>query len=53
MTGSSKKGNNRTSLNLQYKALNILGEILAYCFLFFCLFVFFRGFFSGTNGCKG
>ena len=27
VTGSAKKGHNRTSLNLQYKALNILGEI--------------------------
>ena len=25
-----KKGHNHTSLNLQYKALNTLGEILAY-----------------------
>ena len=30
VTGSAKKGHNRTSLNLQYKALNTLGEILAY-----------------------
>ena len=30
MTGSAKKGHNRTSLNLQYKALNTLGEIFAY-----------------------
>ena len=28
VTGSAKKGHNRTSLNLQYKALNTLGEIL-------------------------
>ena len=31
-SGSAKKGHNRTSLNLQYKALNTLGEILAYYF---------------------
>ena len=30
VTGSAKKGHNRTSQNLQYKALNTLGEILAY-----------------------
>ena len=27
MTGSAKTGHNRTSLNLQYKALNTLGGI--------------------------
>ena len=30
VTGSEKKGHDRTSLNVQYKALNTLGEILAY-----------------------
>ena len=30
VTGSVKKGHNRTSLYLQYKAFNTLGEILAY-----------------------
>ena len=30
VTGSAKKGHNRTSLNIQYKALNTLGEILVY-----------------------
>ena len=30
VTGSAKKGHNCTSLNLQYKALNTLGETLMY-----------------------
>ena len=30
VTGSAKKGHNCTRINLQYKALNTLGEILAY-----------------------
>ena len=30
VTGSAKKGHNHTSLNLQYKAFNTLGEIVVY-----------------------
>ena len=30
VTGSAKTQHNRTSLNFQYKALNVMGEILAY-----------------------
>ena len=28
VTGSAKTGHNRTSLNLQYKALNTIGKII-------------------------
>ena len=30
VTGSVKTGHNHTSLNLQYNALNVLGELVAY-----------------------
>jgi len=39
VTGSAKTRHNRTSLNFQYKSLNVMGEILKYFKKYYGIFL--------------